>query len=193
MQNSRADLKHNILVNLFDGGFFGLAIGFVSFTTILPLFVSTMTNSAILVGLVPAIHNMGWQLPQLFTSKKVSRLSVLKPLVLLSTVHERLPFLALAMVAWSLPSIGPTAGLILTFMALIWQGLGSGMAANPWQNMIGKVIPSDFLATFFGLQSAVANLLAAFGAFVAGFLLDRIQGPRGFATSFLAAVIFMAV
>lgn len=193
MQTHRSDLKHNILVNLFDGGFFGLAIGFVSFTTILPLFVSTMTDSAILVGLVPAIHNMGWQLPQLFTSKKISRLPVLKPLVLLSTVHERLPFFALALVAWSLPSIGPTAGLILTFMALIWQGLGSGLAANPWQNMIGKVIPSDFLATFFGLQSAVANLLSALGAFVAGFLLDRTQGPRGFAISFLAAIIFMAV
>lgn len=192
-QNPRTDLKHNIRVNLFDGGFFGLAIGFVSFTTILPLFVSTMTQSAILVGLVPAIHNMGWQLPQLFTSKNVSRLPVLKPLVLISTVHERLPFLALALVAWLLPSIGPTAGLILTFIALIWQGLGAGMAANPWQNMIGKVIPSDFLATFFGLQSAVANLLSALGAFVAGVLLDRMQGSRGFATCFLAASIFMVV
>jgi hypothetical protein len=28
-----------------------------------PLFVSTFTDSAILIGLVPAIHNMGWQLP----------------------------------------------------------------------------------------------------------------------------------
>lgn len=192
-QNSPKDVKHNITMNLFDGAFFGLAIGFVSFTTILPLFVSTMTDSAILIGLVPAIHNTGWQLPQLFTSKKVSSLAVLKPMVLISTVHERLPFLVLALVAWFLPSIGTTAGLILTLLALTWQGLGAGMAANPWQNMIGKIIPSDFLATFFGLQSAVANLLASLGALCAGFFLDRISGSRGFAVSFLSASLLMVV
>ncbi|MEM5776761.1 MAG: MFS transporter, partial [Anaerolineaceae bacterium] len=109
------------------------------------------------------------------------------------TIHERLPFLALALVAWFLPSISMTAGLILTLLALTWQGLGAGLAANPWQNMIGKIIPSNFLATFFGLQSAVANLLASLGALCAGFFLDRINGSRGFAVSFLSASLLMVV
>lgn len=190
---SRNDFKHNVLVNLVDGGFFGLAIGLASFTTILPLFVSTMTESATLIGLVPAIHNMGWLLPQLFTSKRISRMAVLKPFVLINTINERVPFLFLALIAWSLPEIGTTAGLIMTFLALVWQGMGSGLAANAWQNMIGKVIPPDFLATFFGLQSAVANLLSSLGAFTAGFILDRNPGPRGFAFSFLAAFTFMVI
>jgi len=190
---SRNDFKHNVLVNLIDGGFFGLAIGLASFTTILPLFVSTMTESATLIGLVPAIHNMGWQLPQLFTSKKISRMAVLKPFVMINTINERVPFLALAVIAWTLPEIGTTAGLILTFLALIWQGIGAGLAANAWQNMIGKVIPPDFLATFFGLQAAASNLLSSLGAFTAGFILNRNPGPRGFAFSFLFAFTFMVV
>lgn len=53
------NLKHNLIVNLLDGGFFGFAMGFSSFVTILPLFVSTMTHSALLIGLIPAIHNAG--------------------------------------------------------------------------------------------------------------------------------------
>jgi len=56
-------LKHNVLFNLLDGAFFGFGIGFGSFTMIIPLFVSNMTNSALLIGLIPAIHNVGWQLP----------------------------------------------------------------------------------------------------------------------------------
>jgi len=191
--SSQSDLKHNVLVNILDGGFFGLGIGFGSFTTILPLFISTMTDSAILVGLVPAIHNMGWLLPQLFTSKTIGRLPLLKPLVILNTIHERVPFLILALIAWKLPQMGTTAGLILTFLALTWQGIGSGLTANPWQNMIGKVIRPDFLATFFGLQSAAANLLSSFGAFTAGIILDRNNGTQGFALSFLAAFIFMMI
>jgi len=72
------NLLHNFLVNLIDGGFFGFGIGFASFSTVIPLLVSQLTNSPILIGLIPAIHSMGWQLPQLLTAKKVSQLPQLK-------------------------------------------------------------------------------------------------------------------
>ena len=68
-QNIRKNLKHNLIANLMDGGLFGAALGFASFSTILPLFVASMTNSATLIGLVPAIHSAGWLFPQLFTAR----------------------------------------------------------------------------------------------------------------------------
>src|SRR5918911_37543 len=102
-QFTRRHLRHNIWANLLDGGFFGLGIGFVSFSTIVPLFVASMTNSATLIGLVPAIHVAGWLLPQLFTASHTSRLRRYKRTVLLMTIHERIPFLGLAIVALLLP------------------------------------------------------------------------------------------
>jgi MFS family permease len=179
------DLKHNITVNIADGTFFGFGLGFSSFSTILPLFVSTMTNSALLIGLIPAIHNMGWQLPQLFTAHKISRLPQFKPYVILMTIQERIPFLGLALVAFLLPTIGKTAALIATFILLIWQGLGGGLTANGWQNMISKIIPSEIRATFFGFQSAGSNLFASVGAVAAGYLLEKISTPTNFIICFL--------
>lgn len=190
---SQRNLKHNIVMNLADGGIFGMALGFVSFTTILPLFVSTMTDSAILVGLVPAIHNMGWLLPQLFTSKQVARLPALKPNVVINTINERLPIFFLVGVAWLAPTIGSSLALILTFLCLIWQGLGAGLTANAWQNMIGKIIPAEILATFFGMQAAASNLLSSIAAIFAGYLLEEFQGTRGFAYSFMAASLFLFI
>src|SRR5215211_6377056 len=102
-QFTRKHLRHNVIVNLLDGGFFGLAIGFVSFGTIMPLFVASMTESALLIGLVPAIHATGWLLPQLFTASHIARLRRYKRTVLLMTIHERLPFLGLVAVALLLP------------------------------------------------------------------------------------------
>ena len=187
------NLKHNYFFNIVDGAFFGLAIGFASFSTILPLFVSTMTTSAVLIGLIPAIHNMGWQFPQLFLAKKISRLEHYKPLTLLMTINERLPFAGLALVAWFLPGIDKTLALVLTFIFLIWQGLGAGLAANPWQNLIGRIIPGDMRGTFFGMQSAAANLLGSGGALAAGFLLARFTSTKGFAFCFMIAVIFLII
>src|SRR3990172_9683495 len=186
----RQNLKHNIIVNLWDGGLFGVALGFASFGTILPLFVASMTSSALLIGLVPAIHSVGWQLPQLFTAGYVSRLRRYKRSVVMTTIHERVPFLGFAIVALLLPTIGLQYGLILTFILLTWQGLGGGFTANSWTSMISKIIPPESPGTFFAFQAGLANLLISFAAIGAGYLLDYLEAPWGFTACFLLASLF---
>lgn len=186
-------LKHNVVVNLLDGVFFGFGLGFASFTTILPLFVSTLTNSALLIGLIPAIHNVGWQLPQLLTAGKLSRMERYKPFVMLMSINERLPFLGFAVVALLIPKIGSETALILTFALLIWQGLGAGFTANGWQNLLNKVIPSDGLATFIGAQNAVSNLMSSVSAILAGIALVKIRQPYHYTAVFVAAFIGFAL
>ena len=161
-------LKHNITVNLLDGAFYGFGWGFGSVGTIVTLFVSRMTHSAILIGLIPAIHAVGWQLPQLFMANSVARLRRYKPMVMWMTIHERLPFLALGVVALFMTALGNKAALILTFIILIWQGLGAGFTANAWQSMVAKIIPTDWRGTFFGAQAALANILMSATAIAAG-------------------------
>ena len=190
---SRKDLRHNFVVNVFDGAFFGFAIGFASFSTIIPLFVSQLTQSAILIGLIPAIHSVGWQFPQLFLAKKVSTLSRQKPFTLVMTVNERIPFLGLAIVAFFLQKLPVIAALIIIYLLLIWQGLGAGLTANSWMILIGKVIPTQNRATFFGTQSAAANLLASVGALIAGAILEKFYPNKGFAICFALAAFFMAI
>jgi MFS family permease len=92
---------------------------------------------------VPAIHGAGWLLPQLFTANHTAGLRRYKRTVLMMTIHERLPFLGFAIVALMLPKIGLQAGLVLTFMLLIWQGLGGGFTANAWTSMISKIMPPE--------------------------------------------------
>jgi len=192
-QDIRKNLRYNFTVNLLDGGFFGFALGFGSFITIIPLFVSQMTNSAILIGLIPAIHNVGWQFPQLLTAGWVSRLRRYKPAVLAVTTLERIPFLGLAVVAWFLPGLDRKIALVVTFLLLIWQGFGGGFTANAWTSMISKIIPSEMRGTFFGAQAAAANALASVAAVIAGLLLDRLGAPLDFTVCFLLTGVFMAV
>lgn len=192
-QDIRKNLKHNVTVGLWDGGLFGVALGFASFGTILPLFVATMTDSATLIGLVPAIHSAGWLLPQLFTASSVARLRRFLRTVLMTTIHERIPFLGFAIVALLLPFIGLKVGLAITFLLLIWQGLGGGFTANAWVSMVSKIIPPDSRGTFFGMQAGLANLFISISAIGAGYLLDSLASPWNFAVCFFLASIFFAL
>lgn len=186
-------VRFNAFVNIMDGAFFGVALGFASFITVIPLFVSQLTDSAILIGLIPAIHFVGWQLPQIFTANRVSRLRRLKPMVLAMTIHERLPFFALAVIAWYLPALERRTALILVFATLIWQGIGGGYTATVWQSMIRKIIPRSWRGGFLGAQSAAANLFASGAAVASGQILDRVESPLDFALCFVVAGIGMSI
>lgn len=185
--------RHNFVVNVLDGGFFGFGMGFGSLGTVIPLFISMMTDSAILIGLIPAIHVVGWQLPQLFTAQNVARQRRHKPMVMFRTVQERLPFLGLAVIAWFLPEIGPRIALGLSFGMLVWQGLGGGFTATAWQSMVGKIIPGDRWGLFFGFQSAAASLFASVSAILAGIILERVDSPINYSICFLLTTAAMVI
>jgi len=185
--------KHNLIFNLLDGASFGFGFGFASFSTVLPLFVSTMTSSALLIGLIPAIHNVGWQFPQLLTANHINRMERTKPYVMGMTTNERLPYLFIGIIALLLPTIGYKWGLILTFLCLVWQGIGAGLTANAWQILISKVIPADSLATFLGSQSALSNLLSSASAVLAGIVLEKVAAPYGFAICLIIAFLAYVV
>jgi len=192
-QQIRKSLKYNVIVNLADAGAFGIGWGFGSFSTVIPLFFAQMTTSAILIGLIPAIHAVGWQIPQLFTAGWVSRMRKYKPAVLLMTIHERIPFLGLLLAAWMLPTFGVQIALPFAFIMLVWQGLGAGFTANPWQSLIAKIIPPDSRGTFFGAQAAVANIIISVSAVAAGYLLEILKSPLDFMLCFLITSLAMAV
>jgi len=191
-QQIRKQLKFNVIISMADAAFFGIGWGFGSFGTVIPLFFAQMTNSAILIGLIPAIHAVGWQIPQLFTAGWVSRMRRYKPAVMLMTIHERVPYLGLMLAAWLLPILGSKVVLPLAFFMLVWQGLGAGFTANPWQSMIAKIIPPDSHGTFFGSQAAVANVLISFSAVGAGYLLDILNSPLDFMLCFFITSVTLA-
>ncbi|AUB40057.1 MFS family permease [Nostoc flagelliforme CCNUN1] len=187
------NLHHNLTVNVIDSAFFGLATGFASYITIIPLFVSGFTNSALLIGLIPAIPRLGWQLPQLLTADKIARLQYYKPTVMWLTINQKLPFFALALVALLQRKLNSQTILHLTFAILIWQGLGGGFSATAWQSMVAKIVPSGRLGIFYGALAAAANLMSIFGALIAGLLLKQIAQPFNFALCFLCASVAMAL
>jgi MFS family permease len=191
--NQTKNLRFNFTVNVLDGGFFGAALGFASFITVIPLFVSKLTDSAVLIGLIPAIHAVGWQLPQLFTAPRASKLSKYKRMALLMSLNERVPFLGLAVLAWFSPQIGVKWSLILVFALLIWQGFGGGLTATFWQSLIAKIMPVKLYGRFFGIQTSAVTFLMAIGSIIAGVVLSVYYYPLDFTLCFLLASVMMVL
>lgn len=189
--DAERDLSHNVVVHAIDAGFFGLALGLASFGSVLPLFLHRHTESALVLGTLGSIHLLGWHLPQLATARLVSRLSRYMPMVMAMTTLERLPFLALAVLAWlegAAPGRIDGAVLVAAVLGLVFLiGIGGGLTATPFQAMVARIIPARRRTVFYGLKAAVANLFIAGGAELSGRLLEGSASPRRFALCFLLA------
>ncbi len=70
--SSLSNQRYNFIVLTLDGLFFWLGISYYSATTILPLFVSHLKPSNLVVGAVPAVVALSWSLPQLFGALAVT-------------------------------------------------------------------------------------------------------------------------
>jgi MFS family permease len=195
MQNAQQNqmVRRNFIFNILDGSFFGLSLGFASYVTIIPLFMASLTDSTILIGLVATLNALGWQLPQLFTAERVSRLRKYRPMVLMMTLQERVPWICLAILALATPHMNKSLAVVLAIVLITWQSMGGGLTATPWQSMIAKIFPATLRGTFYGVQSGATNFMASVGAFVAGGFLVALPYPYNFAACFGTAGLAMFI
>lgn len=189
----RGHFKRNFIVNMMDGSFWMLGESFVSVSTILPVFASTLTDSAILIGLVPALIQAGWFIPQLFMAGTVNRLPRKLPFAKKMAVVERIPYVVFPLSAFLLNWI-PKETAIWIFIGLVaWRGIASGMVALPWQEVVAEVIPKPVRSRFFGIGRTLGRAMAAIGSIFAGVILAEVAYPNNFTLSFLIGMIFIWV
>lgn len=168
-----------------------LGDSFVSVYTILPVFASTLTDSAIVIGLVPALLNAGWFIPQILMAGYVKRLPQKMPFAKIMGFVERLPYIFLPMTAFLLPWISREAAVILFLFVMAWRGFAGGMVALPWQEVIASVIPSPVRSRFFGFSRTFGRILSVLGSAVTIVILASVSYPNNYGISFVIGAVFI--
>jgi len=87
--------RRNIVLLGLDMAIFMMALGAIGQLTIIPLFVSRLTDSSLAVGAVTAAFQLGW-LPQVFVAGYVERSQRKWPWVVWLTPFERMSAVVLA-------------------------------------------------------------------------------------------------
>jgi MFS family permease len=180
---------HNVLVNTLDLMAFFFGDSFVSINTIMPVFAATLTDNPIVIGLMPAIANAGWFLPQLFMAVYVSGLKKKLPFTVRMAVLERLPYLLLPIFALLVPQLAKPTAVALLLVIMILRGLGGGLVALPWQELVATVIPITHRSRYFGFSRVLGQTMGVIGSGIAALVLSRLAYPLNYAVGFTIAVV----
>ncbi len=185
--------RWNFTVNLLDGTFFWFGASFISSSTIAPLFISKLTDSPLAIGLVAAIAQSAWFLPQVFTANVVERLPRKKPVVInVGFFLERLPIWVLVLAAL-VAGNAPLLALLLFFAGYAWHGLGAGVIATAWQDLVARCFPVNRRGRFFGLANFLGAGVGVAGSALSTWLLDVATFPWSFVAIFLIAAVSVLV
>ena len=180
----KKNFKRNFFANLMDACFWFFGDSFAAAYTIMPVFVSTLTDSPILIGLIPALDGAGWFLPQLFLARTLEGRNRRMPIVRFLGIFDRIPFLFLALGAFLIPQLDKPVALILILVIYALKAFSSGLVALPWQELIATVIPVSHRGRYWGYSLILGKLMGLVGAAITGILLISITYPYNYTTMF---------
>ncbi len=172
---SNSDYRRNFICFALDYVFFAVGMAFVSQTTVLPSFISQLTDSAPLIGLASTIQTGAWLLPQLIAASYLADKDRKKPYLLLPAIIGRPVFWLLAGVLFLAGTRAPGLVLGLFFVSLAIFMSTDALAAVAWFDVLSKAIPATRRGRLFGIAQFVSGLLIV----GTGAVVNALLGPQG--------------
>ena len=190
---ARRHVRHNVIALGLDLGLFLIGLSFASQSTILPAFAAHLGASNVIIGAIPALMTLGWNLPSLFAAGYTESLAHRLPFVLRYTIWERAPFLVLAAVAFFVARPAPVLALSLVLVMLLVITSAGGTLMPAWMDIVGRAVPVGLRGRFFAVSSLLGGLGGLIGSVLIAWVLARWPAPGGYGVCFLISAVFMGL
>ena len=96
MDTAPPDYRRNFILLVANYVSFGAGLILFSSTTVVPLFLRRLTDSAPLIGLASILFSLCWLLPQLLTARWIADKPRRKPYIVIPSIGTPLVFVVLA-------------------------------------------------------------------------------------------------
>ncbi|MFW5991630.1 MAG: MFS transporter [Halanaerobiaceae bacterium] len=167
---------YNFFILSLDSGAFNFAINMLSHLTIVPYYISTLTDSNFIIGLAPVIFIMGRFFPQVFAANYVNGLKQRKRYLVTWVAAERVGILLIFL---SVFFFAEQDGFIAIFSFLVAYAFFSttlGMVMPAHSDLVARSIDKN-RGIFYGVSFFVGGIAGIIGAQLASRYLDLMPFP----------------
>jgi hypothetical protein len=187
---ARRRLRRNLIFTIGEIICFSTGFAFFDSSTVLASFVASLTGSAILLGLMPTIFQIGVGLPQMAAARFLAHRPRKLPFIVWAAFFRNLPVFLLTAVTWT--NQQPVVLLVTFYVCYALFAVGMGVESVAWLDVFAKICPQELRGKVIAIGRTIGNLLS----FGAGFVVARILAaeggfPRNYALIFLAASLLL--
>jgi MFS family permease len=184
------DSRRNFQLGVLNGTLFNAALAFLSGSTIMPVFISQLTDSKVLIGLFSTLESFGWFFPQLIAAALIAHRSKVLGF------YNRLSFLRLGFFGLAITGIfvfsGNGQAILMSFsISFVLLSIAAGFAGVAFTEIVGKTIPVNRRGSYFGLRMFIGGAVAAVEGIFVRKILATYPFPYNFGYIFIAAWVLM--
>lgn len=189
----RRNFRRNYALFFIESVGYPLGFSIISSSTIIPLLLTQLGASNLVIGLAPAVGNLGVFVPGIFAAAYIERLRIKKKVFVTFAMVERALILAIAgiVMAWGIGN--PQAAIIGFLVAWFLSSVAAGVNLPAYFAMLAKCIPPESRGGLFGISGAISGVVGVFVAEAVGIVLTRIPFPKGFALLFTTAFAVLSM
>jgi MFS family permease len=177
-----------------NGVLFNIGVAFVDPGTVLPVFVARVSQSDLAVGLLSAIANGGWFLPQLLGASYVQSRPYKRPMYVFTTCLRVGAWVLAVPLTFFLAQSHPVAALAGFLLCYSLDAFGGGLAGPAFLDIVAKTVAPNRLGAFFANRAFWGGLGAIAAAMIVRVILSERgpQFPANYCALFaLALVMFL--
>lgn len=176
-----ADTRRNFRLGVLNGLCFTLAETLIDPTLVLVAFVSTLTQSPLLIGLVTPLRDGAWYLPQVWVSGFLQNRAHKLPWYRLTGAARMVAWL---LMVWAMLFITDPGWLLLAFFVFFGSyALFSGFGGLSFMEVVSKTVPPQRRAEFFAWRLILGGGASIAASLLVRWLVDK-NGPLPFPYNF---------
>jgi hypothetical protein len=173
---------------------YAFALSFISFSTILPVFIQRMGGDAVALGAVPVLWNLGASLPQLFLGQQKCNEKFVKPAIVWYSIFYRSSFLFTALIIYFiLEHIPVSLSVTITLLLILMITVLGSIPGPRWVNLFSKTTPVKLRDRLLAVRQLLGSLMGVLAGSIIIVILSSISFPKNFAVLFALCFVFMFV
>ncbi len=190
-RSKRRDLRKNCLLFFIESVGYPLGFSLISSSTIIPLLLTTLGASNVVVGMAPALGNLGLFLPGVFSAPYMERTPIKKRIMVGFALIERAFILLIAAMVLIWGVARPSWAIMGFLIAWTLSNVAAGVNLPAYFAMLAKCIPPEARGGLFGWGGALSGIVGVAAAEYAGVVLASLAFPGNFALLFTAAAVIL--
>jgi MFS family permease len=187
--------RWNTIGVMIDNAMFSIISLGLSQYTILPLYLNKITESKILIGLIPTVSIVGFAIPQIFIARLLKGKRQKKGYLVGTAAIQRVSILAFLILTMVQTRLHTNLTIALFFLIFAIQNFLAGCWFPMWVDFVGHAIPRN-RGMVFGLSTSIGGLISLAGGGLITYLLKTLPYPNAItaaaAIAFIASLISLA-
>ena len=185
--------RRNQTLGIMNGMLVNLGNAFVDPFTVLPVFITTLGGSSIVVGFVTAAFTAFWFLPQVFVAGMAQTRRRVLPIYTASSIFRFIGFVGAGVsIFWIDPS-RHGAIMVCVIAGLALNAFAAGVAGVPFLEITSKTVPMNQRGAFFGGRRVLGGILGVGAGILIAVVLGGDPGAMWARTRFYQWVKALAL